>query len=153
MVSSTNVLYDFVACYRRIAVFTRPLPEITQENRHFWCGGAEGKLQFLYCPDCQYYVHPAGPVCPLCYKRSLIVKATSGRATVATFSINHQAWLPGLDVPYVVAIIELVEQPSVRLTTNIINCELADVRIGMPVRVLFEQVEDVFLPLFEPVDN
>lgn len=134
-------------------VFIPPLPEITQENRHFWQGGAEGKLQFLYCPDCRYYVHPPGPVCPLCYQRTLVVKPTSGRATVATFSINHQPWLPGLAVPYAVAIVELLEQPSLRLTTNIVNCELAGIRIGMPVRVIFEQVEDVFLPLFEPADD
>jgi uncharacterized OB-fold protein len=70
---------------------------------------------------------------------------------VATFSINHQPWVPGLKVPYTVAIVELVEQPGLRLTTNIVNCDPADVRIDMPVKVLFENVEDVWLPLFEPV--
>jgi uncharacterized OB-fold protein len=128
----------------------RPLPEITQENRHFWQGGADNKLQFLHCPGCNYYLHPPGPVCPLCYQRSLQVKAVSGRAIVASYSINYQQWMPQLEVPYVVAIVELVEQPSVRLTTNIVNCDPQAVRIGMEVRVVFEQVEDVYLPLFEP---
>ena len=49
-----------------------------------------------------------------------------------------------------VAIVELPEQEGLRLTTNLVNCALEDVRIGMPVRVLFEQWEDVWLPLFEP---
>ena len=44
----------------------------------------------------------------------------------------------------------IAEQDDVRLTTNIVNCEPADVTIGMPVRVVFEQREDVWLPLFEP---
>jgi uncharacterized OB-fold protein len=51
----------------------------------------------------------------------------------------------------VVAIVELEEQPSLRLTTNLVGCEPAAVRIGMPLRVVFEAREDgVFLPLFEP---
>lgn len=128
-----------------------PLPEVTDDNRHFWTGGADGRLQFLHCPDCDYYLHPPGPVCPLCYQRSLVVKAVSGRAVVATFSINHQPWMPGLEVPYAVAIVELPEQKGLRLTTNIVNCELDAIHIGMPVQVLFEQHEDVWLPLFEPV--
>ena len=35
--------------------------------------------------------------------------------------------------------------------TNIINCPLEQLRIGMPLRVVFENVsDDVALPLFEP---
>jgi hypothetical protein len=55
----------------------------------------------------------------------------------------------------VVAIIEIVEQPSVRLTTNIVNCAPEAVRIDMPVQVTFEHHADpdgdVYIPLFEPV--
>jgi uncharacterized protein len=132
-------------------VIPRPLPQISEENRHFWCGGAHGKLQFQYCPDCAYYLHPPGPVCPKCCGRSLIVQPVSGRAEVLTYSLNYQPWIPGLEVPYAVAIVELPEQKGLRLTTNIVNCDLESIRIGMPVQVVFEQVEDVYLPLFEPV--
>ena len=45
------------------------------------------------------------------------------------------------------------EQPDVRLTTNLVDVEPEDVRIGMPVRVLFEHVDDVWLPLFTPVED
>ncbi len=34
--------------------------------------------------------------------------------------------------------------------TNIVNCPAEEVRIGMPVRVVFERYDDVWLPLFEP---
>jgi len=128
-----------------------PLPEVTNENRHFWEGGAKNMLQFLYCPACYYYLHPPGPVCPRCFERSLVVKAASGKARIVSFSINHQQWMPGLAVPYAVAIVELPEQKSLRLTTNIINCELDDIHIGMSVQVAFQEVENVFLPMFEPV--
>jgi uncharacterized OB-fold protein len=62
--------------------------------------------------------------------------------------------MPGPDLPYVVGVVEIVEQPSVRLTTNIVNCPHASLEIGMPVRVTFERHADpdgdVYIPLFEP---
>jgi uncharacterized OB-fold protein len=50
----------------------------------------------------------------------------------------------------VIAIVEIEEEPGVRLTTNIVGCSPDDVHIGMPVQVVFEQYDDVWLPLFEP---
>jgi uncharacterized OB-fold protein len=132
----------------------RILPRLTDRNRHFWTGGEVGELRFLRCRDCGFYVHPPLPRCPQCHSEHLAPEAVSGRATVATFSVNHQPWMPGPELPYVVAIVEIMEQPSVRLTTNIVNCAPDAVTIGMPVRVTFEHHEDpdgdVWLPLFEP---
>jgi hypothetical protein len=94
------------------------------------------------------------PRCPKCHGKNLAVEAVSGRATVHTFSINVQQWMPGPEPPYVVAIVELPEQEGLRLTTNIVNCAPDDVRIGMPVQVVFERHDDgddaVYIPLFEP---
>jgi acetyl-CoA acetyltransferase len=64
-------------------------------------------------------------------------------------TVNHHQWLPSLEPPYVIAIVTLAEDPSVRLTTNIIGCEPADVHIGHEVTVRFEQQEDVWIPQFE----
>jgi uncharacterized protein len=74
-----------------------------------------------------------------------------GRATVATFSVNVHTWFPGFPPPYVVAIVELEEDPTVRLTTNVMGCDVVDVHIGMPVAVFFEEWDDVWIPLFRPV--
>lgn len=132
----------------------RLLPLVTPENEHYWHGGAEGKLRFLRCESCRHYVHPPAPLCPECLSRDLSPEAVSGRAVVHTFTVNHQPWIPGFDPPYVVAIVEIEEQPSLRLTTNLVGCEIEDVRIGMPVRVTFEDIgDDVFLPLFEPTSQ
>jgi len=135
----------------------RILPRISDRNRHFWTGGAEGKLQFLRCQDDGTYVHPPTPRCPKCQGKNLAVEEVSGRATVHTFSINVQEWMPGPTPPYVVAIVDLPEQEGLRLTTNIVNCPPDDVRIGMPVQVVFERHDDgdesVYLPLFEPDDE
>ena len=128
----------------------RILPLVTERNSHFWTGGAHGELRLLRCTACRHWIHPPAPICPACLAREVVPEAASGRAHVATFTVNHQPWIPGFDPPYLVAIVELVEQPGLRLTTNLVNCALEAARIGMPVRVLFEQRDDVWIPLFEP---
>ena len=129
----------------------RVLPKVTKQNEHFWQGGADGRLHLLRCQSCGRYVHPPSPRCPDCLGKDVAPEVVSGLATVATFTLNHQPWVPAPDHPYCIAIVEIDEDPSVRFTTNIVNCPPEDVTIGMPVRVVFEQHEDVYIPLFEPV--
>jgi uncharacterized OB-fold protein len=129
----------------------RILPRLNDANEHFWTAGEHGELRFTRCQSCGYWLHPSGPLCPTCHSKDLAAEAVSGDAVVHTFTVNHQAWIPGFDPPYVVAIVELPEQEGLRLTTNVVNADPGDVRIGMPVRVTFEHWDDVWLPLFEPV--
>jgi len=67
---------------------------------------------------------------------------------------SHEKWQElfgeAFPPPYVVAIVEIEEQPDVRLTTQIVDCPVGDVHIGMPVEVDFEQHEDVWVPVFRP---
>lgn len=131
----------------------RVLPKITPLNEHFWRGGADGRLHFLRCQSCRHIIHPPAPVCPECLGKDVKAEAVSGRATLLTYTWNHQEWVPASDHPYCIAIVEIEEQSGVRLTTNLVNCSLEKVRIGMPVRVVFEQCDDVFIPLFEPAEG
>jgi uncharacterized protein len=130
------------------------VPELTDLTRPFWQGGEKGQLVFLRCQDCGYYLHPPIPICPIDQSKNLAHEAVSGRATLASYTVNHHGWLPGFELPYVVALVEIVEQPALRLTTNLINCPLEEIRIGMGVQVVFRHIEDehgdVWLPLFEP---
>jgi uncharacterized OB-fold protein len=128
----------------------RILPRVTPDTEFFWTAGRDGVLRFLRCQDCGYYIHPPTPVCPRCLSRSLAPEAVSGRASVATYTINHQRWIPGYDPPYIIAIVEIEEQPSVRLMTNLVDCPIDQVRVGLPVEVRFEAHDDVWLPLFVP---
>lgn len=128
----------------------RLLPLIDEDNRFFWTGGVDGQLRFLRCRSCRSYVHPPAPRCPECLADDLAPEPVSGRAVVESFTVNHQQWIPGSD-PYIVAWVSIVEQPDVRLTTNLVEIEPDDVRIGMQVAVVFEAHEDVYLPLFGPV--
>jgi len=128
----------------------RPLPQLTDSNRFFWTSGADGRLRFLRCTQCRNYIHPPVPVCDKCLSMEQEVVAVSGRATLAAVTVNHQMWMPNLAPPYVVGIVEIEEQASVRLTTNIIQCDEADLKIGMALEVAFEACEDVYLPMFRP---
>ncbi len=69
---------------------------------------------------------------------------------MVSYTVNYMPWMPDLPVPYVFAAVELDEQPGLRLSTEIVNIDPEAVFIGMPVQVVFEQQEDIYLPLFEP---
>ena len=92
-----------------------------------------------------------GPICPRCLSRDVAPQTVSGRGRVETFTINYQQWIPGSG-PYVIAWVSVDEQPSVRLSANLIDVEPDDVAVGMEVEVVFEHVEDVYLPLFRTTD-
>jgi uncharacterized protein len=125
----------------------RVLPRLDDENRFFWTSGADGVLRILRCNNCHFYIHPPSPICPRCLSRDVAPQTVSGRGRVETFTINYQQWIPGSE-PYVVAWVSIDEQPSVRLSANLIDVEPEDVFVGMGVEATFEHVEDVYLPLF-----
>ncbi len=137
----------------------RPLPELTPANEWFWTSGADGVLRVQGCSDCGELVHPPVPICPYCRSRSAKPVAVSGRGTIVGFTVNAHQWHPAFEPPYVVANVALAEDARVHLTTNIVGCDPADVRIGQEAAVRFEPVEDVWIPLFEltgeidPVDR
>ena len=128
----------------------RVLPRLDADNEFFWTSGADGVLRILRCSDCRRYVHPPAPRCPYCLRGTLAPEAVSGRGELHSFTVNHQQWVPGSG-PYVVGLVTLAEQDDVRLMTNVVDCEVDELRVGMPVEVTFEHSEDVWLPLFRPV--
>lgn len=131
----------------------RLLPLLDDLNRPYWTGGEDGELRLWRCQACGHWIHPPSVRCPECLSKDLKVEATSGRAVLHTYTVNHQPWYPGLDPPYVVAIVELVEQPGLRITSNIVDAGIAEVSIGMDLRVCFEQYDDVWLPFFRPASG
>ena len=78
------------------------------------------------------------------------VRAVSGRGVVQSHTTNVQQWSADFPVPFVVAVVAIDEEPSIRLTTNIVGRRPDDVEVGLPVQVAFEHVDDVWVPCFEP---
>jgi hypothetical protein len=125
-------------------------PLLNSINKAFWTGGLDGRLLITRCRACGHWNHPPTPVCRECLSSDLGPEPVSGKGTVFTYTINHHRWSPtATQAPYVIAIVELVEQAGLRQITNIVNCPVEDVHIGMPVRVTFLLLADVAIPLFE----
>jgi uncharacterized OB-fold protein len=129
----------------------RLLPRLADDVAFYWTSGADGTLRLLRCQNCGYFIHPPSPICPRCVSRDLRPEEVSGRGRLESFTVNYQEWIPGSD-PYIIAWVSVDEQPELRITTNLVGVEPEDVTIGMPVHVVFEENDDVFLPLFTPVD-
>ncbi len=128
----------------------RPLPQLTAANEFYWTSGADDVLRIQECTSCNSLLHPPQPVCRYCHGTELGHRVVSGRGTLAGFTVNHRFALPGLKPPYVVSQVALVEDPRIRLTTNIIDSDPDDLYLGMSVEVDFEHVDDVWLPVFRP---
>jgi uncharacterized OB-fold protein len=132
----------------------RPLPQLTPENEFFWTAGADGVLRIQECQSCRALIHPPAPVCRYCRSHDMGVRTVSGEATLSAFTVNHRFGFPDLPPPYVVAQVAVAEDPRVRLTTNIVECEPDHLELGQTVEVVFEKAQDkagaVWLPLFRP---
>jgi uncharacterized OB-fold protein len=127
----------------------RPRPRLDADNRAFWTGGADGKLNIMKCRDCGQYTHPPRLICRHCQSENMAPEAVAGTGTVDTYTVNHQPWMPGLEVPYVIARVRLDGVPDVILTTNIVGCPVEQVDIDDRVRVRFEEQDGIYYPLFE----
>ncbi len=129
----------------------RVLPEVTERNQHFWRGGASGRLHVQACDSCSRYLHPPTVMCRWCGSQSIRPVGVSGRGVVYSFTVNRYAWQPDLPPPYVIALVDLVEQEGLRVMSNIVDVDPDDVTVGMEVEATFAEHGDVFVPLFRPV--
>lgn len=129
-----------------------PVPVPDLDSAPFWAGLRRHELAILRCADCRTFVHPPQASCPRCLSLELAAETVSGRGTVYSFTVANREFAPGVPPPYVAALVDLVEQDGLRLVTNLVNLALGDVQIGMPVRVVFADLEgeDVTLAYFEP---
>ena len=132
----------------------KPLPEITPVNQPFWDGAKSGKLVMQKCHDCGSWIFCPRPICVECNSDKLDWVQLSGRGKVFSFTVIREVVGQALrgfapDIPYVTAWIDLDEGP--RFCSNIIGCSIDQVKIDMPVEVVFEKsVDDITLPKFKP---
>jgi uncharacterized protein len=127
----------------------RPLPMPTPETAHYWEGTAVGELRLQRCRACETTYFPPQPFCPACSSADVAVVRSAGRGSLSSYVITHRP-APGLDPPYVIAVVELEEGP--RLLTNIVGVapDPDALAIDLPVEVVYETVGDVALPMFRP---
>jgi uncharacterized OB-fold protein len=128
-----------------------PAPVADWETRAYWEGAARGELVLQRCGACGAVQHRPRALCVSCFAGEISHFVASGRGRVHTFTVTRQNQAPGFAkaCPYVLAYVELEEGP--RLLTNVVGCDPAEVRTGMPVVVEFAATDGEFpVPVFRP---
>lgn len=141
------------------------LPDVTHEEAAaFWAGCAAGELRVQACGSCGRRRMPPRPMCPHCNSFDTTWELMSGRGRVWSVVIPHPPLLPayGDQAPYNVVVVELDDDPTIRLVGNVVldadaplnSIEPHAVEIGDEVQVVFSHVaEDVWLPQWKPVTS
>src|SRR2546429_9089228 len=129
-------------------------PAIQQDNesRPYWEGLARGELRIQRCDVCSQAVFYPRSLCPHCHSQKLSWIVATGKGTIYSYTVAHQAYgVFAQDIPFVVAIVELEE--GVRMMTRIIDALRERIAIGLAVQVTFEKVgEDLTLPYFRLIE-
>lgn len=129
--------------------YTKPLPTLTEENRPFWDSCKAGRLSFQKCSRCGHLRYPISPFCPRCLSADSTWTPVSGRGTVFSYVVFHQAYHPGFkgDLPYNVALVQLEEGP--RMYGNVVGVPNDAVKIGDTVEAVFDPVTpEITIPRF-----
>ncbi len=132
--------------------FKKPLPRIDEENKWFWEACARHELYVQKCGDCRTVRFYPRALCPSCLSSKTDYVRASGRGKVYTFTVTHQNQAPGFrdELPYVMAYVELEEGP--RVLTNVVGCPPDEVKVGMAVTVVFEDVDEgLAIPKFQRI--
>jgi hypothetical protein len=134
-----------------MTTYKKPIPTITPELRPFFTAARNRQLVVQRCTACAAYRFPAREICSNCLSTTAEWVPVCGRGEVFSFNVMHQVYHPGFadDVPYAVVVVKLEE--GVKMISNLVGVKPHDIRIGMSVRVVFEDISDeVTLPKFVP---
>lgn len=131
----------------------RPVPKTNEaDTQAFWQATKDKKLNYQQCSHCDTVVFYPRRHCTGCLSDQLQWKTASGKGRVYTYSIVRQSYHPFFrqQVPYAVAWIDLDEGP--RLISNVVQVAdpSTDVHIGMAVEVVWEEHDELCVPLFRP---
>ena len=133
------------------------LPPIDEHAAPFFEGCRAGELRMQQCAETGRLIFPPRPMSPFAPHVTPAWTPVSGRGTIWSFVVPHQPLLPPFQdlAPYNVILVALEEDPTVRLTGNLLPAEgaaineldPATIEIGARVRAVFERLSDeVTLP-------
>jgi hypothetical protein len=112
-------------------------PAVTDETQAFWDAANEGRLVVERCRSCGTASFPPRGMCRQCRARDMEPFEITGRGVVYSLTVNHQRWLPDLDVPYAIVLVEFPDHPGVRVAGRLRGIEPEAATIGMPVEIGF----------------
>ncbi|HWN31383.1 MAG TPA: bifunctional MaoC family dehydratase N-terminal/OB-fold nucleic acid binding domain-containing protein [Pseudonocardia sp.] len=124
-------------------------PTVNRDTEYFWAGLAAGQLRVWRCGECGLLRHPPGPMCPRCAATRPEYLVATGRGTVFSFVVHHHPPVPGRELPFVVALVQLEE--GVRVLGELRDVAPSQVRVELPVEIVFDRVDDeLTLPAWRP---
>lgn len=126
---------------------------IDYDNEAHYRGMAGKRLLLNRCQDCGFWIYPINPCCPRCWSDDVVAEEISGSGFVHSFTLlHHGSPIPGVDfsTPHPIAGIELKEQGGLRYLAQVVNCDLADIHIDMPVELTWIERAGRPAPAFQP---
>jgi uncharacterized protein len=132
----------------------RPLPLADEASAGFWAAANEHRLDIQRCEKCRRWNHAPSLACPSCGSFDLGYETVSGKGTLFAWTVIKEAPAPGFRdmLPLIVGVVELAEQAHLVLGANILEAQVDELKLGMPLEVVFERVTDLCtLPQFRPV--
>ena len=138
---------------QRGMIATRPLPQPDEWSKGFWEACSQGRLEMQRCKACKRFRFFPRPGCPHCRSLDWEYAPVSGRGSVYSWIVIHPPVMPAFQdkVPMAVVLVELEEDPELRIVGNLFDCAADAIAFGMPVEVTFEKVaDDVTLPQWQP---
>lgn len=120
-------------------VYHLPLPRLRGLAAE-WYGWLKcHELRFQRCVRCERWRHVPREVCPGCGSTDWVWQPSSGRGTVFTWTTTYRSLHPAwVQTPFAQVVVELEEGP--RVMTSIIDRAPDDLRIGMSVEVVYDDV-------------
>ena len=127
----------------------RQAPIVTDDSAVFWDAAAEHRLVAQRCGGCGALRHPPRPMCPHCHALSWEAVTLSGRGTLYSYAVLHHPQHPAFEYPVLAALVDLDE--GVRVVSNVVEVEPADIAIGMWLEATFIPTADGrAVPVFRP---
>ena len=132
---------------------SKPIHKVTPETAPFWEGCAADELRLQHCDDCGHVQFPPRKLCSRCFSEAVTWRTASGKGTVRSWSKVTLPGAPGLEeeVPYIAALVELEEGPT--MLSVLRECEPEAVDFDMPVSVIFEARGETKVPYFTPAGD
>lgn len=125
-----------------------PLPPVTAVSAPFWDACADHRLLFQRCGACGAAVFNPASVCRACRSADLRWERSAGRGHLYSWTVAWRPQTPAFTVPYAPVIVDLDE--GYQMLSNVVGCDVADLRVGLPVEVCFHPVPGRTLPYFRP---
>jgi hypothetical protein len=129
---------------------TIPPPYPSPISQPYWDGAKRGELLFQRCGGCGHAEFDPALLCRKCGSRDLTWERSAGVGTIYSWTVVWRPQQPAFVVPYAPAIIDMDE--GYQILANLVGCRVADLAVGMRVRVEFHPISDGYmLPYFRPV--